>query len=64
MGLPRHLWFSNLEELEAANNSCQVTAHQLIIPAIHFMSVVCKFTKVLPVIPHGKAIYLHGLVLM
>jgi len=28
------------------------------------MSVVRKFTKVLPVIPHGKAIYSHGLVLM
>ena len=61
-GLPRHSWFSNLEE--AANNSCQVTAHQLIIPAICFMSIVCKFTKVLPVIPCGKAIYLHGSVLM
>ena len=43
MGLPRHSWFSNLEE--AANNSCQFTAHQLIIPAMHFMSVVCKYCQ-------------------
>jgi len=33
-------------------------------PAVHFMSVVHKFTKVLPVIPCGKTIYSHRSVLM